>query len=55
MPLVSTVKRVLDPPQTAVAQVIAILGPPVGDHPVSFVDTVIRPPVSLARLTHLRI
>jgi len=54
-PLVSTVKRVLDPPQTAVARVIAILGPAIGDHPASFADTVIRPPVSLARLTHLRI
>ena len=54
-PLVSTVKRVLDPPQTAVAQVIAILGPAAGDHPVSFVNTVIHPRVSLARLTPLRI
>jgi len=49
------VKRVLDPPQTAVARVIAILGPAIGDYPASFADTVIRPPVSLARLTHLRI
>ena len=52
---VSTIKRVLEPPQMTVAHVIAVLGPPVGDHPASFVDAAIRPPVSLARLTPLRI
>jgi hypothetical protein len=53
--LVSTIKRVLETPQMTVAHVIAVLGPPVGDHPASFVDVAIRPPVSLARLTPLRI
>ena len=53
--LVPTMKRVLDPPQTTIAHVIAILGRPVGDHPASFVDAAIRPPVSLAGLTPLRI
>jgi hypothetical protein len=53
--LVPTLKRVLEPPQTTVAHVIAIVGPPVGDNHASSVATAIRPPVSLARLTPLRV
>jgi hypothetical protein len=53
--LVPTTKWLLDPSQMAAPQVIAILGPSVDDHPASFVDNVIRPRVSLARLTPLRI
>jgi hypothetical protein len=53
--LVPAMKWMPDPPQTTVAHVIAILGPPVGGHAASSVDTIIRPSVSRALPTPLRI